>query len=597
MAEHSGFFNARLVDGVYDRRYNANDYRNNLGAIISNGVRRSGDGQDSDLKVQVVGGGMGYTVAIGRAWINGAYYFNDATWTPDMSHDGGDEIAVGTPTLARIDRIVLRYNENNNVRSVYIKKLEGTPSASPVAPDPVREGGIYDIVLADINIGIGATTLSQSNVTDQRGNGAMKETEDEEGNITLVEGDNLCGWITTPIGYPQFFQYLDEKVLEKINQYNDEWKSMKDDWASVTLFKKYEDSITLTETVTSVTVPIVQYDPTGVDILEVFVNGTYKREGVDYTRNGNVITFALEKIAGTTIAFSVYKSIDGTGLGSVLDEITELQNQLAELSNLDEYRYICTGVDDNKKLSEMCSAFFEGNPQDGKEIRINIYGDFVATTPNSGSGVINSRYKWIDVSPTGSTSRKITLDFSNCRKIILPIPNGSYNIVFNGKDMTIIGASVEASNTYNTTAIQVFGSTDGNIKAVRCRFDLEGYHRTFIGETGTYDECIGNCTVLNGEGYCFYTNANGMIRIMGGEYKAYTLATSSNSMVIKQTDTGAVVVAYGVNCPTVSKQNYRQTHAINATGGYAQVTDMITTLTVTAGTVRTTIPANKPDRG
>ena len=53
--EHSGFFNAKLVDGIYDRLYNAEDYRGNLGAIISNGVRRS---KDDDLKVQAVGGSI-----------------------------------------------------------------------------------------------------------------------------------------------------------------------------------------------------------------------------------------------------------------------------------------------------------------------------------------------------------------------------------------------------------------------------------------------------------------------------------------------------------------------------------------------------------
>lgn len=597
MAEHSGFFNAKLIDGVYDRRYNAKDYRNNLGAIISNGVLRAGDGKDSDLKVQVVGGGMGYTVAIGRAWINGAYYFNDSTWTPDSSKEGGDEIAVGNPLLPRIDRIVLRYNENDAVRDVYIKKLEGVPAESPVAPAIVREGGIYDIVLADISIKRGATTLNQSDVTDQRPNGAMKEVQQEDGSWTTVDGDNLCGWITTPIGYNGFFGYLDSKLNERLNEYNEEWSGMKDDWASVTLFTKYQDRITLDSTVKSVQVPIIQYNPDS-DILDIYINGIYAYPDDDYTREGNIINFTIEKPIGTEIAFSVYKSIDPRGdINSFMEMLTDLQNQVNDLSNLDEYRYICTGVDDNIKLSAMCSSFFEGNPQDGKEIRINVYGEFVATTPNSGEGLVNNRWKWIDVSPNGVTSRKITLDFSNCSKIVIPVSNTGYNIIFNGRDMTIIGASVEAINTATNTVIQAFSSTSGTIKADRCRFELAGYMRTFIAETGTFNDCIGNCSVVSGEGYCFNTNANGLIRIIGGEYKAYTLATSSDSAVIRQSDAGAVTVAYGVNCPTVSKQNYRQTHAVKATGGTSQVTDMITLLTVSGGTARQTISANKPDRG
>ena len=590
MAERSGFFNARLVDGAYDRRYNADDYRGNLGAIISNGVRRAGDGKDSDLKVQAVGGSMDYTVAIGRAWINGAWYFNDSTYM--------GTVPPANVTLPRKDRVVLRFNSTANVRSITLAYLEGVPSENPQYPEPQRldDGSIYDIVLADIDVGAGATTINQSNITDQRPNGAMKEIVNDDGSISTVDGDNLCGWITTPIGYAGFFSYLDGKVLDKINEYNEEWNSMKDDWASVTLFTKYEARETLTATTTSMDVPIIQFNP-DTDIIDIYVNGIYAFKGDDYVINGNVVNFTIEKPIGTEISFSVYKSIDSRGdVNSFIVMLTELQNQVNELSNLDEYRYICNGVDDNVRLSEMCNAFFDGT-DDGKELKINIYGEFRCSAPVGGDGTSVSRYRWITVSPAGSVSRKITLDFSNCSKITVPMQNGSYNIMFYGKDMTIIGASVEAGNTSANTAMEIFSSTDGNIKAVRCRFNITGYHKTFIAETGTFDDCIATCTVMNGEAYCFATNSNGLIRIIGGEYKAYTMSTSSNSMVVKQTDAGAVLVAYGMNCPVVSRQGYRQTHAINATGGYAQVTDTITTLTVVAGTIRTTIPANKPERG
>ena len=574
MAQHSGFFNAKLVDGVYDRLYNAEDYRGNLGAVISNGVRRSGD---DDLKVQAVGGSMDYTVSIGRAWINGGWYFNDSTYIPNADPDD-TLINIGNTTLPRIDRIVVRFNSNDAVRDIRIARIEGTPSSNPVAPEPVRTDKIYDIVLADIYVGAGAVTINQTNITDRRAD------------------KDVCGWITTPVGYDDFFVSVDGKVLDHINIIDAEWQTMKDNWASVTLFTKYEAKETLVSTTTSMSVPINQFNP-DTDILEVFVNGIYAYEGDDYTTEGKTVNFTIEKPIGTEIAFSVYKSIDGTGdVNSLLDMITEVQNQIAELSNLDEYRYVCNGIDDNVKLSEMCSAFFDGT-DDGNEIKINVYGNFKCSAPVGGDGTSTSRFRWIAVSPAGTVSRKITLDFSNCSKITVPITGGSYNIMFYGRDMTIIGASVEATQTETNTAMEIFSSTNGNIKAVRCRFNITGYHRTFIAETGTFDDCIATCTVMNGEGYCFYTNSEGLLRIMGGEYKAYTQASTSNSMVVKQIDSGAVVVTYAMNCPVVSKQGYRQTHAINATGGTAIVRDTITTLTVTAGTVNSTISANKPDRG
>lgn len=39
--QKSGFFNALLTNGEYDRKYNANDYCENLAVIINNGVLRS----------------------------------------------------------------------------------------------------------------------------------------------------------------------------------------------------------------------------------------------------------------------------------------------------------------------------------------------------------------------------------------------------------------------------------------------------------------------------------------------------------------------------------------------------------------------------
>ena len=597
--EHSGFFNARLVDGQYDRLYNADDYRGKLGAIISNGVRRGTQRDEQgniidagELKVVAIDGSMDVRVTTGRAWINGAWYYSDESIL----------VTLETPhnTMERIDRIVLRFDNSIPKRAINLLYLVGTPSYAPEAPQITRSNDVYDIVLADINVGsqLTTSTIKQSDIIDQRGNGAWKFVQNEEGKWVEEQGDDLCGWITTPVGYEGFFKAMDSQIYDYLNTIDDEWKTMKDRWASVTLFKKYQQRIITEEETINVEVPITQYDP-NMDILDIYVNGIYSYPQVDYSLNGKMVTFTISKPFGTEISFSVYKSIDGSGdVKSYLDLLTEVQDQVAELNNMKEYRYMCTGAEDNRKLSEMCSEFFDGT-DDGKEIKINIYGDFVCSAPVGGDGTSASRSRWISVSPAGSVSRKITLDFSNCSKIFLPIVDGSYNIVFYGKDMTIIGASVEAINVSQNTTIEAFSSTNGTIKAVRCRFNFHTYqcHRAFIAETGTFDDCIATCTAETGEASCFTTNSEGLLRVTSGEYKAYTKSTSSNSIVIKQTDAGAVMVAYGVNCPVVSKSGYRQTHAINATGGIAQVTDTITQLTVTAGTVRTTISANKPDRG
>ena len=174
MAIHSGFFNALESGGVYDRGYDASDYSDNMGAIISSGVRRSGD---DDLKVTA--NGLTLKVGIGRAWINGHWLNNDTVYTVATV-----TAPVGT---SRIDGVFVRLDTNTSVRAVSIVYREGTYSA---APAPVRTGGIYELMLAKITVAEGATNVT---VKDMRPN------------------KTVCGWVTTPVGYDDYFTSLDNE--------------------------------------------------------------------------------------------------------------------------------------------------------------------------------------------------------------------------------------------------------------------------------------------------------------------------------------------------------------------------------------------------
>ena len=174
MAIHSGFFNAMESGGVYDRVYDASDYSDNMGAIISSGVRRSGD---DDLKVTA--NGLTLKVGIGRAWVQGHWLNNDTVYT----------VATVTPPVgtSRIDGVFVRLDTNTSVRAMNIVYREGTYSA---APAPVRTGGIYELMLAKITVAAGATNVT---VTDTR------------------PDKTVCGWVTTPIGYDDYFTSLDNE--------------------------------------------------------------------------------------------------------------------------------------------------------------------------------------------------------------------------------------------------------------------------------------------------------------------------------------------------------------------------------------------------
>ena len=306
MAQHSGFFNAMESGGVYDRTYNADDYTSNLAAIISTGVRRS---SEDDLKVTA--SGLNVSVNVGRAWIDGRWYYNDTVLALQT-------VTPPTGALARKDGVYLQANSNTAVRSIQLVYKTGTPASTPTAPACVRSGGIYEIQLATITVQPNAEGVT---VTDTRAN------------------KTLCGWITTPVGYDDFFASYD-------NEFTEWFDETKDTLASVTLFKQYLWSGTTSgASTTSVTFSIPQYDSTGTDIINVYVNGLLQTPTTDYTLSGSTITFTAGKTAGTKIIVMCYKSIDGSDLGDVSDEITALQAGLYTRCCSDaEAAYIIAGI-------------------------------------------------------------------------------------------------------------------------------------------------------------------------------------------------------------------------------------------------------------
>lgn len=537
--QKSGFFNALLTNGEYDRKYNANDYCDNLAVVISNGVLRS---NDDDLKVSA--SGMVVTVGVGRAWINGHYFLND---TPHAF------AAISAPIGGtRYDRVFLRLNKNLAVRSVSLVYQQGTAGNNPTKPAPVRDGNIYDIVLADIYVGTNATSVT---VTDTRAD------------------KNLCGWVYSTSGDNSFFASLDAAFNEWLGE-------KKDTLSSVTLFKRYNWRTVLTSASNTAVFNIPQYDAETC-FIEVFVNGILKTETAEYSVAGSVITFGASLIAGTEIEVKCYKSIDGTGIMSVADEITELQNAVAALNTTGEYEYICNGVNDNVKLSEIAQAWLNGGTNYGAKT-IKIYGTFGATAPYAGNGTSASPYRWFSVGTDGNANRRIVFDFSNCGEISLPIAAGKYNTVFFGHNAHIIGANVVANQSAVDTVVTIFSSTGGAVCAENCRFWITSYKSSRIAQTGTFNNCRASVANVIDNSYCFQPFSDSLLRINGGEYYAYTGTSNAQSAVVAQSAANAVTVMNGVNAPTLARSGFYQTNSILqwSGGGLLNCSDLISALPV-----------------
>jgi hypothetical protein len=211
--------------------------------------------------------------------------------------------------------VFLHVDVNESTRAASFVYRQGTPASNPQAPTKSESTGVYELCLAYIQIAPNATSVS---VIDKRADA------------------NVCGWVMSPVGYDDYFTQFDNEVNAWIaaseNAFESWFANVRETLAVSTLFKQYTQTIVTTgASTTSAEITIVQYDPTGVDILQVYVNGMLLIAGTDYTASGNIITFNHALNAGAQIYIVVYKSIDGTGLGSVSGEVTQLQEDVAAL--------------------------------------------------------------------------------------------------------------------------------------------------------------------------------------------------------------------------------------------------------------------------
>lgn len=156
MAEHSGFFDAYLVDGEYDRVYLAESFAKYFANFIGNGVF---GGKSNELMVQQEDAAdMSVRVLSGMGYINGYFYENDDEIS--LTIDNADGV------LNRIDLIVLRWNKSERVIRLAVEK--GTPATNPTAPSLKRNDDYYELELAQINVKAGTTRITQVDITDMR---------------------------------------------------------------------------------------------------------------------------------------------------------------------------------------------------------------------------------------------------------------------------------------------------------------------------------------------------------------------------------------------------------------------------------------------
>lgn len=147
MSNYPFFYNS--VNG--DRKYDADSFSNWLKKFFTTGVFVG------DLQV-TANDNMSITISGGYANIDGKVMMWEEPTTLD--------ITTANATYNRIDTVVVERNDTD--RQFYIKVITGSATDTPTANTPVRTKSIHQLVLAEIHVPTGATSITQADITDKR---------------------------------------------------------------------------------------------------------------------------------------------------------------------------------------------------------------------------------------------------------------------------------------------------------------------------------------------------------------------------------------------------------------------------------------------
>lgn len=142
---------------IYDRAVDSSTLSTMINEFVSTGVFP----KEQDGFTVTAGDGMTVNVSPGSAIIKGTTCIEKDARTLT--------IQAADSTYDRIDSVILRYDNNENVRAIDLYVLKGTAASAPVQPTLTRDGTIFEIALANIYIPVNATTISDERITDTRG--------------------------------------------------------------------------------------------------------------------------------------------------------------------------------------------------------------------------------------------------------------------------------------------------------------------------------------------------------------------------------------------------------------------------------------------
>lgn len=529
----AGFYNNKKTESGDDRVYTAEDIRKPYTSIYTKGIKPEADGTTGEMLKVSATGGMNIAVAAGEANL-GAWFINESAFNITLDNSTGAD---------RYDCVIIRNDDNDAVRmpSIYIKSLSRVPTEN----DLTRDEKIYEICVAYVRVPALATEITKSNIIDTRDDG------------------ELCN-VMSGVGAMVIRTYRNTVFSERTGQ-------------------------------TGVTIGIPQFDKTR-DHLTVIIEGRVLSESGYTIPSNTYIELALGlPVIGTKVDFEVRKNVNAAGADTVVQEVAGLLNEMALVNKTLEHHYYCNGRTDNVNISTIVADFQSGFT-DYASMRLVIHGTFGATSPRGGEGTVANAYYWFRAAQGSASSRKVTLDFTDCKQISINCDGGTHNIIFFGMDVRIVGANVVATGGASIFMFSTAGGT--TVYAENCRFWITCDSGGYIARSGTFKNCRASVTNSGLHSYCFVPIDASLLRVDGGEYYAYTGSAEHVSAVVGlSSGTNAVAILYGVNAPTVARSGYYQTNSVYQTTGTVCSTDLISALplSVVSGSsnIRGTIALSK----
>lgn len=529
----AGFYNNKKVNGIDDRLYTAEDLRKPYNSVYTKGIKPEPDGTAGGMLKVTASGGWNISVAAGEANL-GTWFENESAFSITLDRATGAD---------RYDCVIIRNDDNDDVRqpSIYIKSLTRIPTAN----DLTRNEKIYEICVAYVKVVALSEEIVAANIVDTR------------------EDGSLCR-VMSGVGATVVRTLRNTVFSERAGQ-------------------------------TGITIGIPQFNKSR-DHLTVMVEGRVLSESGYTIPSNTYVELALGlPVIGTKVEFVVQQNVNASGADTVVQEVGALVNEMAIVNKTLEHHYYCNGATDNVNISTIVSNF-QSAGTDNSSMRLVIHGTFGATSPRGGEGTTDNAYYWFRAAQGSASSRRVTLDFTDCRQISINCTAGTHNIIFFGMDVRIVGANVVATGGATIYMFSTAGAT--SVYAENCRFWITCESGGFIARSGTFKNCRASVTNSGLHSYCFVPIDVSLLRVEGGEYYAYTASADHVSAIVGLTSgANAVAILYGVNAPTVARSGYRQTHSLYQTTGMISCTDLISALELNvvsgASNIRGTIAKSK----